>query len=71
MHQIDYFYINTNYVKWIHVMTWKQDVETFLAFLEANCSVVDSHHKEIVMQSFDVSFVVCLNKLLNKQSSCW
>ena len=32
-------------------------------------SSVDSSHKRSVMQNFDVSFAVGLNKLLNKQSS--
>ena len=33
-------------------------------------SSADSPHKGPVMQSCDISFAVCLNKLLNKQSIC-
>ena len=44
---------------------------TLLAFCEGiKWSLVDSAHKGPVMQSFDVFFIVSLNKLLNKQSSC-
>ena len=34
-------------------------------------TLVDSPHRGPVMQSFSVSFVVSLNKLLNQQFSCW
>ena len=47
------------------VTTWKQ----FLHYWPFFKSRVDFPHKEPVMQRFDVSFVVRLNKLLNKQPS--
>ena len=34
-------------------------------------TLVNSLHRGPVMQSFSVSFVVSLNKLLNQQFSCW
>ena len=34
-------------------------------------SLVDSPHKGPVMQSFDVPFLVSMNKFLNTQFSCW
>ena len=34
-------------------------------------SSVDFPHKGQIMQNFAVSFLVSLNKLLSKQSSCW
>ena len=48
------------------------DIETFsalLAFGEGIPPVTDSRHKWLVMCSFDVFFVVCINNLLNTQSS--
>ena len=38
---------------------------------EFHNTLVDSPHRGPVMQSFSVSFVVSLNKLLNQQFSCW
>ena len=38
---------------------------------EFHNTLVDSPHRGTVMQSFSVSFVVSLNKLLNQQFSCW
>ena len=38
---------------------------------EFHNTLVDSPHRGPVMQSFSVSFVVNLNKLLNQQFSCW
>ena len=38
---------------------------------EFHNTLVDSPHRGPMMQSFSVSFVVNLNKLLNQQFSCW
>ena len=38
---------------------------------EFHNTLVDSPHRGLVMQSFSVSFVVSLNKLLNQQFGCW
>ena len=38
---------------------------------EFHNTLVDSPHRGPVMQSFSVSFVVSLNKLLNQQLCCW
>ena len=49
-------------------------LSTLLAFWEGNTvltsGLADSSHREAVMQSFGVSFVVSLVKLFNKQWSC-
>ena len=49
-------------------------LSTLLAFCERNTmltsGLVDSSHREAVIQSFGVSFVVSLVKLLSKQWSC-
>ena len=39
------------------------------AFSEGNPSVTDSPHNEPEMQSFDLPFVISLDKLLNELSS--
>ena len=53
---------------------WRHYMETLSALLslcEGNPALTSgSHRKRTIMQSFDVSFVVSLNSLLNKQSSC-
>ena len=58
------------YPKGFHIMTWRYDMETICVFCPRGIRLpVDSRHKGTLMQSFDVSFVVSLNKLLNKESS--
>ena len=46
------------------------DFITWTQFPFPSRSLGESSHKGGVMQSFDVCFVVSLNKLLKKQSSC-
>ena len=48
-----------------------ETVSILLSFVRRiDRSPVSFHPKGSVMQSFDVFFIVCLNKLLNKQSTC-
>ena len=52
---------------------WRHDMETLpalLAIYEGNRPVTGSSHEWSVMMSFDVSFVLRLSNLLNKQLSC-
>ena len=51
---------------------WWSSVVHYWPFVRGiHRSPVNSPHKGPVMQTFNISFVVNLNKLLNKQSSCW
>ena len=58
----------------ISCIWWHSVMETLLALAlcEGSPPVIGgSPHKGPVMQSFDVALVLGLNKLLDKQSSCW
>ena len=61
---------------WLHMMTsWHDGMEMFSALL-ALCgwnppATSGFPHKVPLMWSFDIFFVVILDKLLNKQLSCW
>ena len=50
-------------------MTWKNFLH-YWPFVWGIHWSLDFPHKGLVIQSFDVSFVLSLNKLLNKQSGC-
>ena len=62
-----YVYIKVTITKRLHVRWWCHDSETVSVF---HCSLVNFPHKEPEMETFDVSFVVSVNKLLNKHWSC-
>ena len=47
------------------------EMEAFSTLLDLHWSLVDSPHKGTVLQSFDVFFIIDLNKLLNRQSTVW
>ena len=47
------------------------EVMTLKHFPHHSPSLMDSHHKGSVMQTFGIFFYANLNKLWNKQSICW
>ena len=52
------------------MMTWKPFLLYWPYMRGIHQSLVDSPHKGTVLWSFDVSWVLSLNKLLNKKSIC-
>ena len=52
-----------------NIMKWKCFPQNWPFVRGSHQSPIDSFHKDPVMQSFDVSFAVSLNKLLDKQSA--
>ena len=58
----------------VFISGWRHDMEMFSHYWPfvrgIHQSLVDSPHKGLVMWSFDVFFLVSLNKLLTYQSNC-
>ena len=59
---------HNNNVSQLRIITWKSFPYYWPFVRGIHRSPVDSPHKEQVVQSFDVSFDVSQNKLLNKKS---
>ena len=54
------------------IVCWQYDMQMFTALLALLWGESTSFsHKGPVMRSFDISFVLIFNKLLNNQLSCW
>ena len=62
---------NFLWTKCDEVITWQCFLHYRLLMRGIHWSLVNSPHKESVTWSYDVSFIVSLNKVLYKQSSCW